>query len=155
MTMKNTNETKNDQLTNQDARENVNPKNVRESKEDNMEKAIDMNEALFELQKRLETENHENRNQNDEWVLARLGDIVNRYEIIKQLTPVAKLTADELMILGESICGSDLTSRAISNLHETLMDCSTGDEKERLGLRSKIMKLSAAERIALIESLDL
>lgn len=155
MIMKNTNEAKNDQFTNQDDQENVNLKNVGESKEDNMEKAIDMKEALFELQKRLETENHENGNHNDEWLLARLGDIVNRYEIIMQVTPVAKLTADELMILGESICGFDMTPRAVSNLHETLMDCSTGDEKERLALRSKIMKLSAAERIALIESLDL
>lgn len=85
----------------------------------------------------------------------RLGDIVERYEVIMRLTPAVELSDTEKMILGEVVCGSVINPTTIRHLPESVMDCATGSPEERAVLRDKVIKLSPAERIALIESLGL
>jgi hypothetical protein len=155
MTTKNTKETKIYQVNFLDDRKVAEQDNGSGLEEGNMSKIVDLNEELFELQKKLAEENHENGEGPDYSFLSRIEDIVTRFETIMRLTPVIEVTENELMILGEVICGSYITPRIIGNMHERLMDSSIGDLEERIELRSKIMKLSAAERIAFIESLNL
>ena len=85
----------------------------------------------------------------------RLGDIVERYEAIIKNTSVPELTADEKMIIGEIICGSVVTPLTIKYMHESVLDCASGTADERQVLSDKIAMWSAAERVAVIESLGL
>lgn len=84
---------------------------------------------------------------------ARLGDVVERYDLIMKLTPAPELSDIEKMILGEVVCGSALSTVTIKYMHEAVMDTATGSEDERKTLRDKIQTWSATERIAAIESL--
>ncbi|MCM0758469.1 hypothetical protein M7775_07765 [Sporomusa sphaeroides DSM 2875] len=85
----------------------------------------------------------------------RLGDIVERYEVMLKLTPAIELSDTEKMIIGEVVCGSVINPTTIRHMPESIMDCATGSIEERTVLREKVAKLSPAERIALIESLGL
>jgi len=85
----------------------------------------------------------------------RLGDIVERYEVIIKLTTAPELTDTEKMIIGEVVCGSIINPTTIRHMGESVMDCASGTNEERKVLRDKIIKLSPSERIALIESLGL
>jgi len=84
---------------------------------------------------------------------ARLGDVVERFDIIMKLTPAPEITDIEKMILGEVVCGSALSALTVKYMHESIMDAATGTEEERMTLRDKVITWSAAERIAAIESL--
>lgn len=84
---------------------------------------------------------------------ARLGDIVERYEIIMKLTPAPELSDVEKMILGEVIYGSALTPTTVKYMNEAVMDAATGSENDRKNLSAKIQIWSAAERVAAIESI--
>jgi hypothetical protein len=85
---------------------------------------------------------------------ARLGDIVERYDLIIRLTPVPELSDVEKMILKEVVCGGNLSPTLIRHMSESVMDC-TGNIDERIALRDKIVLLTPAERIAVIEAMDL
>jgi hypothetical protein len=85
----------------------------------------------------------------------RLGEIVERYEVIMKLTVAPELTDTEKMIIGEVVCGSIITPTTIRHMGESIMDCASGTNEERKALHDKIIKLSPSERIALIESLEL
>lgn len=85
----------------------------------------------------------------------RLGDIVERYEAIIKNTSVPELTADEKMIIGEVVCGSTLTATTVKYMHESVLDCATGTANDRQVLADKIARWSAAERVAVIESLGI
>ena len=84
---------------------------------------------------------------------ARLGDVVERYDIIMKLTTTPELTDIEKMILGEVVCGSALSTVTIKYMHESIMDAATGTEEERKSLSNKVESWSAVERIMAIESL--
>ncbi|MDT2262329.1 hypothetical protein P7H06_26525 [Paenibacillus larvae] len=84
---------------------------------------------------------------------ARLGDVVERFDILMKLTPVPELSDIEKMILGEVVCGSVLSTVAVKYMPESIMDAATGTAEERMTLRDKVITWSAAERIAAIESL--
>jgi len=86
---------------------------------------------------------------------SRLGDVVERYDLIIRLTPVPHLSDTEKMILGEVICGSALSAASIKWMHDSVLDCASGTQEEQHELSRKIVALTAAERIALIESLGL
>jgi len=83
----------------------------------------------------------------------RLGDIVERYEVLMKLTPVQELSDIEKMIIGEVICGSVISPTTIRHMPESIMDCATGTKEDRVTLSKAIKTLSMAERIAIIESL--
>lgn len=85
----------------------------------------------------------------------RLGDIVERYEVIMKLTSVPELTDTEKMILGEVICGSVINPTTIRHMSESILDCATGTNDERQKFSKTIADLTPAERIALIELLGL
>jgi hypothetical protein len=82
----------------------------------------------------------------------RLGNIVERYEVIMKLTIVPELTNIEKMILGEVVRGSIINPTTTRHMGESVMDCASGTNEERKALHDKIIKLSPSERIALIES---
>ncbi|ARF67196.1 hypothetical protein B7C51_04290 [Paenibacillus larvae subsp. pulvifaciens] len=84
---------------------------------------------------------------------ARLGNVVEKFDIIMKLTPTPELSDIEKMILGEVICGSALSPVTVKYMPESIMDAATGTEEERMTLRDKVITWSAAERIAAIESL--
>ncbi|AUS03581.1 hypothetical protein BN12_30 [Paenibacillus phage BN12] len=84
---------------------------------------------------------------------ARLGDVVERFDIIMKLTPAPEMNDIEKMILGEVVCGSALSPVTIKYMPESIMDAATGTEEEREALSRKVTTWSAAERIAAIESL--
>lgn len=85
----------------------------------------------------------------------RLGEIAERYEIMLKLTPPTDLSDAEKMIMDEVICGSVVDLLMIRHMGESIMDCASGTPDERKFLHDKITHSSPAERIALIESLDL
>jgi hypothetical protein len=84
---------------------------------------------------------------------ARLGDIVERFDILMKLTPIPVLSDTEKMILGEAFCGSTLSGVTIKYMPESIIDTTKGTEAERIALRDKVATWSSAERIAAIESL--
>ncbi|MEV2729561.1 hypothetical protein ABNC73_12905 [Paenibacillus larvae] len=84
---------------------------------------------------------------------ARLGDIVERFDIIMKLTPIPELSDIEKMILGEVVCGSTLSPVTVKYMPKSIVDAATGTPEERETLSRKVEGWSAAERIAVIESL--
>ncbi|QHZ52292.1 hypothetical protein [Paenibacillus larvae] len=84
---------------------------------------------------------------------ARLGDVVERFDIIMKLTPAPEMNDIEKMILGEVVCGSALSVVTVKYMPESIMDAATGTAEEREILSSKVGGWTAAERIAAIESL--
>lgn len=83
----------------------------------------------------------------------RLGDVVERFDIIMKLTPTPEMSDVEKMILGEVIYGSALTPTIVKYMNEAVMDAATGSEDERKSLSDKIQTWSVAERVAAIESI--
>ncbi|MCG7407673.1 hypothetical protein MH117_09580 [Paenibacillus sp. ACRRX] len=84
----------------------------------------------------------------------RLGDIVERYDLIMRLTPAPELSDNELMIMGEVILGSALTTVSLKYMHESILDAASGTADERQALHGKATSWSIAERIALIEVIE-
>ena len=82
----------------------------------------------------------------------RLGEVVERYDIILSLTKIPELTEDEIMIISEVVCGSAITPTMIKSMHWAVMDAQ-GDEETKRNLADKIELLSPTQRIKLIESL--
>ena len=82
----------------------------------------------------------------------RIGDVVERYNVIMKLTDLPEFTEDETMILSEVICGSAITLTMIKSMHWAVMDAQ-GDTDTKKALADKIEQLSPAARIKLIESL--
>ena len=82
----------------------------------------------------------------------KLGDVVERYNIIMKLTDLPEFTEDEIMILSEVVCGSMVSPAMIRGMHLNVMDA-IGDKDIKKNLADKIELLSPAQRIKLIESL--
>lgn len=119
-------------------------------KEVEMRETVWMNDPLLDLKEQLDAEGL------GDGFSQRLGDIVERYQVIMKLTPAIELTDIEKMIIGESICSSVLTPEKIRRMHDYLMDCEDiGTFDERKALHDKIESVDAAGRIAIIESLGL
>ena len=83
----------------------------------------------------------------------RLGDIVERYEVLMKLATVQELSDTEKMIIGEVVCGSVISPTTIRHMPESIMDCVTGTKEERIELSRAVKTLSMTERMSLIESL--
>lgn len=83
----------------------------------------------------------------------RLGEIVDRYGVIMDLTELPTFDDTEISILSEVICGSVINRSKVSGMHLDVIDASTGTQEQRAKLLRKIEALSIAQRIKLIESL--
>lgn len=84
---------------------------------------------------------------------ARLGEIVERYQILLDLEELPDFSEDETMILGEAICGAGVNRRFVRGLHLDVLDVSIGTEEEREELSRKVAEMGAGARLALIERL--
>lgn len=94
----------------------------------------------------------------------RLGDIVGRYDVIMRMTPAPDLTEAEIEILSEVLAGSAIVSGSeydtpaitvLKFMHMSILDCASGTEADRKALSKKAEKWTAAEKIAIVESLGL
>ena len=85
----------------------------------------------------------------------RLGEIVERYQIMLDLDPLPELTDTELAIMGEVLCGAVIDRRKIRGLHLDVLDAAVGSDDDRKQLYKKIEALTAGQRLALVESLNL
>lgn len=85
----------------------------------------------------------------------RLGEIVERYQIMLDLDTLPELTDTELAIMGEVLCGAVIDRRKIRGLHLDVLDATVGSDDDRKQLYKKIEALTAGQRLALVESLNL
>lgn len=85
----------------------------------------------------------------------RLGEIVERYQIMLDLDTLPELTDTELAIMGEVLCGAVIDRRKIRGLHLDVLDAAVGSDDDRKQLHKKIEALTAGQRLALVESLNL
>lgn len=113
-----------------------------------MKRTIYMNEPLESLA--AETQAGDRRNGG---FSRRLGEIVDRYDIIMSMTDLPEFTDTETSILSEVICGSVIDARKIRGLHLDVVDAESGTPEQRAKLLRKIEALSAAQRIKLIENM--
>ncbi|EHG21794.1 hypothetical protein HMPREF9334_00497 [Selenomonas infelix ATCC 43532] len=84
---------------------------------------------------------------------ARLGEIVERYQMMLDLEALPEFSEDETMILSEAICGSVIDRRKIRGLYLDVLDTAIGTKEERDALSAKIENLTAGQRLKLIETL--
>lgn len=85
----------------------------------------------------------------------RLGEIVERYQIMLDLDTPPELAETELAIMGEVLYGAVIDRRKIRGLHLDVLDVATGSDADRKQLSEKIEALTAGQRLALVESLGL
>lgn len=83
----------------------------------------------------------------------RLGEIVERYQIMLELDTPPELTEAELEIMGEVLSGAVIDRRKIRGLHLDVLDAATGSDEDRRQLSEKIKSMTAGKRLALVESL--
>ena len=84
---------------------------------------------------------------------ARLGEIVERYQMMLDLEALPEFSEDETMILSEAICGSVIDRRKIRGLHLDVLDTAIGTKEERDALSAKVEAMTAGQRLKLIESI--
>ena len=84
---------------------------------------------------------------------AALGDIVERYQILLDLTVLPTFSDDETYILSEAICGSVIDARKIRGLHLDVLDCASGTPELRQALSKRLEAMTPGERLALVESM--
>lgn len=82
---------------------------------------------------------------------ARLDQIVERYGILLSLEEVPDFTEDEIEVLSEMVCGSYINCRKIRGLHLDALDVASGTPETRRSVSEKIEKMTAGQRLALIE----
>lgn len=85
----------------------------------------------------------------------RLGEIVERYQIMLDLDTPPELTETELAIMGEVLSGAVIDRRKIRGLHLDVLDATVGSDDDRKQLSGKIEALTAGQRLVLVESLGL
>ena len=113
-----------------------------------MNKTIYLNETLEKLAEKTKGDSPRSGR-----FSSRLGEIVERYDIIMELTELPEMSESEIEIMGEVICGSIIDRRKIRGLHLDVLDAGTGTSESRKMLSEKVAGMSPAERIKLIESL--
>ena len=84
---------------------------------------------------------------------ARLGEIVERYQILLTLEKVPDFTDEEMDILNEVVFCNKIDRRKIRGLHLDVLDAATGTREERDALSRKVKEMGAGARLALIERL--
>ena len=84
---------------------------------------------------------------------ARLGEIVERYQILLTLEKVPDFTDEEMDILNEVVFCNRIDRRKVRGLHLDVLDAATGTREEREKLSRKVAEMGAGARLALIERL--
>ena len=84
---------------------------------------------------------------------ARLDEIVERYRILLSLEEVPDFSEEEVYILSECVCGSYINCRKVRGLHLDALDVASGTEESRRAVSEKIEKMTAGQRLALIEKM--
>lgn len=84
---------------------------------------------------------------------ARLGEIVERYQILLDLEELPDFSEVEAAILSEVICGAAIDRRKVRGLHLDVLDAASGTQEEREELSRKVEEMGAGARLALIERL--
>ena len=82
---------------------------------------------------------------------ARLGEIVERYQMILDLEELPEFSEDEMEILNEVIWGNIVDRRKVRGLHLDVLDAATGTQAAREELSRKVEEMGAGARLALIE----
>ncbi len=84
---------------------------------------------------------------------ARLGEIVERYNILLDLEELPDFSEAEMEILSEVICGAGVDRRKVRGLHLDVLDAASGTQEEREELSRKVAEMGAGQRLVLIERL--
>ena len=84
---------------------------------------------------------------------ARLGEIVERYQMILDLEELPEFSEAEMDILNEVVFCNKIDRRKIRGLHLDVLDAATGTWEEREELSRKVAEMGAGARLALIERL--
>ena len=84
---------------------------------------------------------------------ARLGEIVERYQMILDLEELPEFSEDETEILNEVIWGNIVDRRKVRGLHLDVLDAATGTQAARDALSAKVAEMTAGQRLKLIESI--
>ena len=84
---------------------------------------------------------------------ARLGEIVERYQMILDLEELPEFSEDEMEILNEVIWGNIVDRRKVRGLHLDVLDAATGTQTARDALSAKVAEMTAGQRLKLIESI--
>lgn len=109
-----------------------------------MKKTIYMNDPLYKL----------NEQTPDGGFSRRLGEIVERYDIIMRLTPEPpEFTPAEMHVLGEVLAGAKISTGFIHSLGFAIQDSVVETPEIRENLAKKINRMMTAEKIKMIETL--
>ena len=82
----------------------------------------------------------------------RLGEIVERYDIIMRLTPEPpEFTPAEMHVLGEVLAGAKISAGFIYSLGLDVLDSVLETPEIRESLAKKINDMSAAQKVKMIE----
>lgn len=107
-----------------------------------MKKTIYMNDPLYKL----------NEQTPDGGFSRRLGEIVERYDIIMKLTPEPpKFSQEEMHILGEVLAGAKISAGFIHSLGLEIQDSVLETPEIREALARKINDMSATQKVKMIE----
>lgn len=109
-------------------------------------KTIYMNEPLEKLAEKTRAASARNGG-----FSSRLGEIVDRYDMIMELTPMPELTDTDTQIIAEAVCGSRIDIRKVRGLHLDVLDCELGTADDRKDLSARIEAMGPAERLKIIE----
>lgn len=84
---------------------------------------------------------------------ARLGEIVERYQMILDLEALPEFSEDEMEILNEVIWGNIVDRRKVRGLHLDVLDAATGTQAAHDDLSAKVAEMTVGQRLKLIETL--
>ena len=84
---------------------------------------------------------------------ARLGEIVERYQILLDLEELPDFSEEEVEILNEVIWGNIVNRRKVRGLHLDVLDAATGTQAARNALSAKVAEMTVGQRLKLIETL--
>lgn len=84
---------------------------------------------------------------------AKLGEAIERYQIILDLTTLPAFSDDEISVLSETICGSVIDARKIRGMHLDVLDCASGTPELRQELSKRVEAMAPAERLVLVEKM--
>lgn len=108
-----------------------------------MKKTIYMNDPLYRL----------NEQTDGGGFSRRLGEIVERYDIIMKLTPEPpEFSQEEIHILGEVLSGAKISAGFIHSLGLDVLDSVLETPEVREALANKIDAMTAAEKVKMIET---
>lgn len=114
-----------------------------------MKKMIYLSDPLYKL-----AEETKGTSRRTSGFSARLGEIVQRYDILLRLTPAPELSDGERQIMGDVLCGTYIDASEVNGLYLDVLDSVIGTKEERQTLSDRIKAMTAGERLKLIETVS-